>query len=149
MSHARVEELSDSDPEIDDPSSYLPDSDLSIIAPANLPPSTSTSRSPGLTFGHSNTQQYQPQPTPQSAFPSGQPTPQTILRPQAPSAQKQSRDAIKPYCSIYPIYFSSTCTRATGRRVSTKLATENPLAYSILQALPSILAPHMLPTAFE
>ena len=44
MSHARVEEVSDSDPEIDDPADY--ESSQSIISPANIPqPGLSSRRS--------------------------------------------------------------------------------------------------------
>jgi len=128
MSHARVEELSDSDPEIDDPSHFLPSSDQSIIRPHNIP-STSSARPPPATATATN-------PTPFRTPPPSQ-------------SNAQVREAIKSYQTIYPIYFDSTRTRAQGRRVSSKWAIPNPLAYNLLAAARSALGNTNLQIAFE
>jgi signal recognition particle subunit SRP19 len=52
----------------------------------------------------------------------------------------QSRAAIKTHCTLYPLYFDSTRTRSSGRRVTRSLAIPNPLAYSLLLALRHILS---------
>lgn len=116
MSHARVEELSDtdSDPDIGDPSSYLPTPPTSSTA-------SRTSNSPG----------------PSILSPSNLPNPnaprQTYPRP--------SKEALKSYQTLYPVYFDSSRTRAQGRRVSRHHAISNPLALTIAEALRSILPP--------
>lgn len=128
MSHARIEEVSDSDPEVEDPIEYLPSHlDRNIILPADIP-----SRSA-------------PQPTP-SQTQTQQPT-QSPLQP-SPSSQREN-PAIKRYQSLYPLYFDSTRSKRQGRRVASSLATPSPLALTILHALQSILASHPLPLAFE
>lgn len=131
MSHARVEELSDSDPDIDDPSEFLPDSDQSIIR-ATSSSSQQTSRSPLPSEGPNPTLFRPPPPQPQSA-----------------QQNAQAREAIKTYQVIYPIYFDSSRTRAQGRRVSSKLAVPNPLAYNLLAAAQNAFGGTNLQMAFE
>ena len=130
MSHARVEELSDSDPDIDDPVSFLPQSDSSIISPANIPPPTSAARASSNSI---------PRP----------PAPSSAAFQQQAQNFAQQRQQIKTYIAIYPLYFDASRTRATGRRVSSELAIKNPLAYNIAHSMPQILAPHKLLMAFE
>ena len=116
MSHARIEEVSDSDPEIDDPSSLLPASSEYAIQPANDPASSSQSRP--------------------------QPVNPTLFRPPPPSdvsAQQQRRE-IKTHCTLYPVYFDCARTRSEGRRVTKSLAVPNPLAWNILMAVRSVLS---------
>jgi len=128
MSYARVEELSDSDPEIDDPSDYLPQSDDQIIRAVNQPP----------------------QPEPSSSSSSSIPNP-ALFRPPPPPQQvsQQTRESIKTYQVLYPVYFDSTRTRAEGRRVSSKLAVPNPLAWNLLAAARATIGENSLLMAFE
>jgi signal recognition particle subunit SRP19 len=118
MSHARIEEVSDSDPEIEDPTDFLPDSSQHAIQPASVPFTTS------------------------SASSSQAPVNPTLFRPPPPGPQiphEEARQQIKTHCSIYPIYFDARRTRAEGRRVTKSLAVDNPLAWNILTAIREIL----------
>jgi signal recognition particle subunit SRP19 len=118
MSHAHIEEVSDSDPEIDNPNDFDPGD--SIIAPANIPPPSSFSA---------------PQPSqlpPQSQF----------LQPSHPSAPKPNKEAIKAYQTLYPVYFDASRTHSQGRRVPRNLAVANPLARTLVDALQSVCGPH-------
>jgi signal recognition particle subunit SRP19 len=134
MSHARVEELSDSDPDIDDPSDFLPDSDNLILRPANQPSQSSSS-----------TQSKPSQPNP------------TLFRPPPPSSQAPSEtqfhrkapQEVKKYQCLYPVYFDSTRTKSQGRRVSRDLAIPNPLAWQVLNAIRYTLGENVLRIVFE
>jgi signal recognition particle subunit SRP19 len=109
MSHARVEEVSDSDPEEVAPD-YDSDEDLpanAIISPANIP-----NRAPAS----------QAQAQPQMQMP----------QMQAPEPQ---REIPKHFSCLYPVYFDKTRSRAEGRKVGTELAVENPLARDIVDAV--------------
>ncbi len=131
MSHARVEELSDSDPDIDDPSDFLPQSDDVIIRAADQPSQSSSSSS-----------------NPSSIPPPG-PNP-TLFRPPPPTqAQQPNREAIKTFQCLYPVYFDSTRTKAQGRRVSSKLAVPNPLAFNLLMAARATLGDGSVQFALE
>ncbi|KPI41080.1 Signal recognition particle SEC65 subunit [Cyphellophora attinorum] len=137
MSHARIEEVSDSDPEIDDPEAFLPDSSQHALQPASAPHSAvaaTASTNPTL-------------------LRNGPPTSFS-----APSHQQSARNNnlppdLKSHCLLYPVYFDATRTRSTGRRVPPSLAIKNPLAYSLISALQSILksnpAPSQLQITFE
>lgn len=124
MSHARIEEVSDSDPEIEDPDDFLPSSSQHAIQPANLPSSS-----------------------PSSSQPSSQPPINpTLFRPPPPDSQPpppshaEARAAIKTHCSLYPVYFDASRTRSSGRRVTKSLAVPNPLAWNILMGLQHVLS---------
>ncbi|KAJ5746883.1 uncharacterized protein N7511_008579 [Penicillium nucicola] len=109
MSHARVEEVSDSDPEEIAPD-YDSDEDLpanAIISPANIP-----NRAPAP----------QPQAQPQMQMP----------QMQAPEPQ---REIPRHFSCLYPVYFDKTRSRAEGRKVGAELAVENPLARDIVDAV--------------
>lgn len=141
MSHARVEELSDSDPDIEDPSDFLPQSDNQILRPAAAAAPTQRSSS-------STSSSSKPSPVP-----SGTPNP-TLFRPPPPTPQtqqqqQQTRESIKTYQCLYPIYFDSTRTKAQGRRVGSKLAVPNPLAYNLVMAARDTLGSTALHVAFE
>jgi len=133
MSHARIEEVSDSDPEIDDPIEFLPEHlDSNIILPADIP-SPSTSR----------------QPPPPSQNPSLlQDLPQA-LRPQPSSFPKLDRAQVKTYQTLYPVYFDASRSKAQGRRVQKSLATPNPLARSLVDAVSHACGGTSLRIAFE
>jgi signal recognition particle subunit SRP19 len=126
MSHARIEEVSDSDPEIDDPSEFLPYTDNQIIRPAG-------------------------QPSSQPSKPPSAPNP-TLFRPPPPSEPQFSRQApaeVKHYQCIYPIYFDSTRSKSQGRRVSKHLAIPNPLAWQVLCAIRFSIGEDVLRMVFE
>ncbi|PGH03181.1 signal recognition particle subunit SRP19 [Blastomyces parvus] len=109
--HARVEEVSDSDPEDMDPADFDPANfpANSIISPVNIPSAATSSPSP----------RPQAQPPPQQSHP----------------PQIDNRDIPRYYQCLYPVYFDKTRSRAEGRKVSKKLAVENPLARDILDAV--------------
>lgn len=119
MSNPRIEEVSDSDPEIDDPTDFLPNE---IIRPANAPAPSQRSQpaatNPALT----------------------KPPPPTQREP-TEAEVREKRAELKPYTTLYPIYFSSARTRHNGRRVSSKLAIENPLAFNVLKAVREVVGP--------
>ncbi|EER37929.1 signal recognition particle protein [Histoplasma capsulatum H143] len=108
--HARVEEVSDSDPDDMDPADFDP-ANLpanSIISPANIPSATTSRLSPQA---------------------------QTSAPAQSYPPQIDNRDIPRYYQCLYPIYFDKTRSRAEGRKVNKKLAVENPLARDILDAV--------------
>ncbi|TRX94628.1 hypothetical protein FHL15_004400 [Xylaria flabelliformis] len=114
MSHPRIEEVSDSDDDVSDPSEGdiddFQDSDILRAVPTKPTPSQSQARTAPIP-------QQQQQHTTQQA-------PQPGLQP----------DDIKDYQMLYPVYFDATRTRAQGRRVSANLAVKNPLAREIANA---------------
>jgi signal recognition particle subunit SRP19 len=136
MSHARVEELSDSDPDIEDPTTIsFPQSSSSIIAPADIPQSGASRPSPSSS---------------QNGVQHGNMA--SMLRPTGPNSQPRSKESIKSYSTVYPIYFDASRTRAQGRRVSTKLGVRNPLARDIAEAchfISTTMARGQLQIAFE
>src|SRR2546430_1908925 len=132
MSHARIEEVSDSDPEIDDPDDFDPGD--AIIAPANIPRPSSSSR-----------KQNAP-----AVFPPQSKASSQFLQPTAPRGPKPNNEAIKTYQTLYPVYFDASRTHAQGRRVPQPLASPTPLAPPIVDALQAAGGPrHPLPIAFE
>lgn len=115
MSHqARVEEVSDSDPDDMDPADFDP---RNIISAVNPPPSSSSSSS---------------KPTAsRAAPPQAMPPLSKVQVASAPGA----RDIPKSWVCLYPVYFDATRTRAQGRKVGRELAVENPLARDIVDAV--------------
>ncbi|KAL9601516.1 MAG: hypothetical protein Q9219_002468 [cf. Caloplaca sp. 3 TL-2023] len=107
MSHPRIEEVSDtdSDPSIDDPTTYAP----SLIRPSQIPSPTSSSRQPPAEYLRPQFQQ--------------------------PYTTTKDASAHKHYQCIYPLYFDASRTRAQGRRVGKELAVANPLARTIVDAV--------------
>ncbi|KAI1193955.1 signal recognition particle, SRP19 subunit [Nemania serpens] len=116
MSHPRIEEVSDSEDGISDPSEGdiddFQDSDILRAIPSKPSPSPSTTQQPPR-----QQQQQQQQFTSQQA-------PQPGLQP----------DDIKDYQMLYPVYFDASRSRAQGRRVPAHLAVRNPLAREIANA---------------
>ncbi|KAK2783439.1 signal recognition particle subunit [Emmonsiellopsis sp. PD_33] len=108
--HARVEEISDSDPDDMDPADFDPANfpENHIISPANIP-SSSARPAPAA----------RPQPPP----------------PAAGLPQPAHRDIPRHYQCLYPIYFDKSRSRAEGRKVGKKLAVANPLARDIVDAV--------------
>lgn len=135
MSHARVEELSDSDPDIDDPSSIsFPQSSSAIIAPADIPEPGTLHPPSGRQDGSSSN--FMP----------------SVLRPTGPTSKAATKESIKSHAMLYPVYFDASRSHAQGRRVNVKNAVPNPLARDIAEACQFIsvqLAHGQLPIAFE
>lgn len=143
MSHARIEEVSDSDPEIDDPSDYLPQSDNAIIR--QVAP---------LSQRQQQQEDAANKAAAQNAAMAANPTLSRGPPPPAVPSQaniQKSREAIKYYCTLYPCYFSSSRTRSQGRRVSKNLSVPNPLAFNILHAVQHVIQPdrNRIHIAFE
>jgi signal recognition particle subunit SRP19 len=111
MSHARVEEVSDSSSESDS------GSDPDIMDPTALIVPTNRSAPPPAQR--------------QAAAPQFQPTLTS-----RPSQQSQLNAAeLKTWACVYPLYFDASRSRAEGRRVSSELAAQNPLATNVLEAV--------------
>ncbi|KAI1274467.1 signal recognition particle, SRP19 subunit [Xylaria sp. FL0933] len=121
MSHPRIEEVSDSDDDVSDPSEGdiddFQDSDILRAIPSRPKPS-----------------QSQPQSQPQSRTNAPNPPQQQQQTSQAPPQPGLQPNDIKDYQMLYPIYFDATRTRSEGRRVSANLAVKNPLAREIANA---------------
>ena len=118
MSHPRVEEVSESDSDVDmsDPS----EGDIDDFVESDIMRQINTQPK----------QQQQQQPAQRQ-----QPPQQHHQQPQFPQMQTTTDDkAYKAYQCLYPVYFDATRTRAEGRRVSRSLAVANPLAIDIVQA---------------
>lgn len=119
MSHPRIEEVSDSDPEemdIDD----LPAG--AIMAPANIP-EPGTRQSPASSSPFQAAEVLQPQST---------------RMPNSTAAAAAEKERSKNWVCLYPIYFDSSRTRTEGRRVGAEDAVPNPLAREIVDAVQSI-----------
>ncbi|KAI0535863.1 signal recognition particle, SRP19 subunit [Xylaria digitata] len=116
MSHARIEEVSDSDDDVSDPSEGdiddFRDSDIMRAIPSKSTPSPSQAQ-------QSSARQPQQQ--------------QQHTQQQAPQLGLQPSD-IKDYQMLYPVYFDATRSRAEGRRVPSNLGVKNPLAREIANA---------------
>ncbi|GAB0133821.1 hypothetical protein EsDP_00002215 [Epichloe bromicola] len=137
MSHPRVEEVSDSDPDmVSDPDEGdiddFVDSDIMRRVPSSRT-STNPKHQPSqpqlLQPQQQPQQQHMPSPPPSSALPHG-----------------ADRSAYNDYQCLYPVYFDATRTRAQGRRIASPLAVKNPLAREIANAcsrlrLPTLLEP--------
>jgi len=119
MSHARIEEVSDSEDEVSDPSEGdiedFAESDILRTVP--LRPKATTSSTPSQTQSQARNAAAPPPQARQTA-------PQPGLQP----------DDIKDYQMLYPVYFDKSRSRAEGRRVSSSLAVANPLAREVANA---------------
>ncbi|EAQ86937.1 hypothetical protein CHGG_08190 [Chaetomium globosum CBS 148.51] len=116
MSHPRVEEVSESDSDVDmsDPS----EGDIDDFVESDIMRQINT---------RPQQQQQQKQPPQRQQ--------QQQQQQQYPQMQTTTDDkAYKAYQCLYPVYFDATRTRAEGRRVSRSLAVANPLAIDIVQA---------------
>ena len=113
MSHARIEEVSDSDPEEGNISDISEDFDEREILKARQAPSASSSF-------------INPSSIPSNSHSSQQP----------PSQFQQAQDdsAYKDFQCLYPVYFDVNRSRAEGRRVGKELAVENPMAREVVNA---------------
>jgi signal recognition particle subunit SRP19 len=122
MSHARIEEVSDSDPsegDISDVDEDFDEREILKARPSQVPP---------------------PQRTPQSAASLIDPSkiPSSFQPPpgaSGPSFQQAEDDSkYKDFQCIYPVYFDKNRSRKEGRRVGIEQAVENPMAREIVNA---------------
>lgn len=149
MSHARIEELSDSD---SDP----PEDDLDDFAESDIIRSVGQQPS-GFNQRGQLSSQTAPHPAAYKPPPSDLPNfnPQQILRPEGPQQQQQQQAGFntttqpppeyKTFQCLYPIYFDANKTRQQGRRVGIENAVPNPLAREVVDAVQSL----GLKTVFE
>ncbi|KAI1186959.1 signal recognition particle, SRP19 subunit [Nemania serpens] len=126
MSHPRIEEVSDSDDDVSDPSEVDIDDFLDSDILRAIPSKPTPSPSPSTTTPRQPQSQSQPQRQQQQQQ-------QQFTTQQAPQPGLQPDD-IKDYQMLYPIYFDATRTRRQGRRVPAHLAVVNPLAREIANA---------------
>ncbi|KAL2155541.1 hypothetical protein VTH82DRAFT_283 [Thermothelomyces myriococcoides] len=135
MSHPRVEEVSDSDVDISDPS----EGDIDELMEADIMRRAADSKQrsqPSQSQQQQQQQQQQKQKQQQHTRPVGGggggplPSPSPFPRMQATTDEK----AYRAFQCLYPVYFDATRSRAEGRRVPKSLAVANPLALDIVQA---------------
>jgi signal recognition particle subunit SRP19 len=136
MSHARIEEVSDSDPsegDISDVDEEFDERDI-LKARSSQPQPAPSFLSSSLSY---NTAAH-PEAIPQSKINPSLINPRAIPGqsvPSGPQIQHVEDDSkYKGYQCIYPIYFDKGRTRGEGRMVGEDLAVENPLAREIVNA---------------
>lgn len=117
MSHARVEEVSDSDPDSDPSEGDISDLDDTPFDDREI----IKQRNP-----------ISSQPSPSAAQPS-------LIKPSQIPAGFQPQNVAdaaryKSFQCIYPIYFDKRRSRTEGRMVGVEMAVENPLAREIVAA---------------
>ena len=112
MSHPRIEEVSDSDPELDSD----PDiDDIDTFMPSHPAAAAAAPQKPNPTL------------TPSQQIP-------VQAQAQAPRAPQFDASIAKRWICLYPVYFDASRSRHQGRRVGKELAVENPLARTIADA---------------
>ncbi|OTB04833.1 hypothetical protein M426DRAFT_320415 [Hypoxylon sp. CI-4A] len=116
MSHARIEEVSDSD--LSDPS----EGDIDDFVESDILRPKATPAAPPPRTTTTNTS------IPQTLHP------QQLQQLQQPQTHQVQANDIKDYQMLYPVYFDATRSRKEGRRVSKSLAVTNPLAREIAAA---------------
>ena len=119
MSHARIEEVSDSDPEYasDPEEEDIEDFDEREIIKARAPRPGAQAHA-----ADSNPSLIQPKEIP------------TVARDGVAFQSTTDESKYKDFQCIYPIYFDRNRTRKEGRRVGIEGAVENPLAREIVAA---------------
>ncbi|KAM4059879.1 SRP19 protein [Hirsutella rhossiliensis] len=134
MSHPRVEEVSDSDPDAG-ASSDPEEGDIDDFADADIMRRIPTGNNSGggggsRSSGGGGGGGFEPSPAarPQMFDPAG-------LGGGDPTRVSDADHGVyKGFQSLYPVYFDATRSRAEGRRVSARLAVRNPLAREIAHA---------------
>ncbi|KAL2157817.1 hypothetical protein VTH06DRAFT_5086 [Thermothelomyces fergusii] len=123
MSRARVEEVSDSDVDMSDPS----EGDIDELIESDI-----------MRRVDAKSQSSQPQPPrPQQPIQNQQQQQHARPGPSPPFPRMQATTDEKAYRSfqcLYPVYFDAARSRAEGRRVPRSVAVANPLAFDIVQA---------------
>ena len=131
MSHPRIEEVSDSDDAMSDPSEADIDDFNDSDIMRRVEPSSS---------------KQQPASAPSPSEPQSHILNPANLPPGTLPQTTQDKSAFNDFQCLYPVYFDASRSRAQGRRVSSKLAVKNPLAREIANAcsrlrLPALLEP--------
>lgn len=126
MSHPRIEEVSDSDPDIaSDPEEMdlddFADTDIMRRREPSKPAASSSSQPPADAKQH-------------ILNPANAPQPGAPQQHQQRQMTADDRAAYADYQCLYPIYFDANRSRAQGRRVSSSQAVRNPLAREIATA---------------
>ncbi|KAL2175266.1 signal recognition particle, SRP19 subunit [Thermothelomyces heterothallicus CBS 202.75] len=143
MSHPRVEEVSDSDVDMSDPSEGDIDEfiESDIMRRVDSKPQSSRSQPPRPQQQQQQQQhqQQQQQQHQQQQKQNQQQQQQQHARPGAPPPYPRMQTttdekAYKSFQCLYPVYFDATRSRAEGRRVPRSVAVANPLAFDIVQA---------------
>ena len=118
MSHPRIEEVSDSDPDM---ASDPDEGDIDDFVDSDIMRRVAPSKS---------------SPPPPPSQPAGRPVvaPADSHPPANTLAADADRSAYNSFQCLYPVYFDATRSRAEGRRVPSSLAVANPLAREIAQA---------------
>ncbi|AEO63737.1 95cf493e-e3b5-4568-8b02-05cc9fefd5b7 [Thermothielavioides terrestris] len=137
MSHPRVEEVSDSDVDMSDPS----EADIDDFVESDILRRVDAStKKPAAAAPSSHQQQQPPRPAPAGRRAAAAAAPAPQIHMQTTTDEK----AYRHYQCLYPVYFDATRTRAEGRRVPLALAVRNPLAIDIVQACASLRLPTVL-----
>lgn len=139
MSNPRIEEVSDSDPDVDDIHNYLPSDSQSIIQPANVSASGTSTIPPTANSLYGRQAQLHQVRVGPGQQQDDMLRPQPNYGPQDHAAQRAQKEAIKSYHALYPVYFDVSRTRAEGRRVSVKHAVKNPLGREIVDAVSAVV----------
>jgi signal recognition particle subunit SRP19 len=127
MSHARIEEVSDSDSDpsegnISDLEDDFDERDILKARPSHV--------TPNLNQAQKSTAQHLIDP---SAIPVQRAS--TFIAPDGTKFQTATDESkYKNFQCLYPVYFDKTRSRAEGRRVGRENAVENPLAREIVAA---------------
>ncbi|KAH6620705.1 putative signal recognition particle protein [Chaetomium sp. MPI-SDFR-AT-0129] len=123
MSHPQIEEVSDSDLDMSDPS----EGDIDDFVESDIIRRVGDDAPSKAQQQPTSSRPQPPQSTPR--FPNNPP------QQQHPAMQATTDDQpYKSYQCLYPVYFDSTRTRAEGRRIPRSAAVPNPLAIDIVQA---------------
>ncbi|KAL2020760.1 hypothetical protein VTK56DRAFT_7958 [Thermocarpiscus australiensis] len=138
MSHPRVEEVSDSDVDMSDPSEGDIDDFIESDIMRRVDISTQKKPSSQQPSASSSSSSRPPNPPP----PQTQQQQQPRGYPQMHTTTDES--AYKSYQCLYPVYFDASRTRAEGRRVPRALAVHNPLATEIVHACANLRLPTVL-----
>ncbi|GAP85676.1 putative signal recognition particle subunit SRP19 [Rosellinia necatrix] len=127
MSHPRIEEVSDSDDDISDPS----EGDIDDFKDSDILRAIPTKPTPSAASTSQQQQRQQQQQQQQQQRPGGV---QHTTQQQAPPQPGLQPDDIKDYQMLYPVYFDASRSRAEGRRVPASLAVSCPLAREVANA---------------
>jgi signal recognition particle subunit SRP19 len=120
MSHARVEEISDS-------SSAASDSDPDIMDPTQIISARSALTKPS--------KPSPPPPNPHLLAPSQLPPPNQQSSSSSSSSAAAPPARSRTWAVVYPIYFDASRSRLQGRRVPSERAVKNPLAKALADAV--------------
>lgn len=132
MSHPRIEEVSDSDPDmVSDPEEM----DLDDFAETDIMRRIDDKSAPAADSDDSDEEEeLPPKPSQLEAIARAQSQHQAMLNPPTIKPTQDDRAVYAKFQCLYPVYFDASRSRAEGRRVSSGLAVKNPLAREIANA---------------